>query len=418
MLPKMSARFLLASVGSDGDLLPVRALALRLRARGHDVRVCASPSGASLFEERGLDFHPLGIDMRDLLVRSAREARDSPVATFRTLLRLLRDGLGEQIDTLRELSRDRDALVGAGAVFGGATAAEAAGIPWRAVLLTPQLLASRHHPPPGITWQRLPGWVNAAAWWGERAVLNALTLPVLNAARARHGLRPVPDLHAHFAPPGRVLVATDPDLCPAPPDRDPGVVQTGSWEEPIQGDLPGEVRAFLEDGPAVYLGFGSMPDPDPGGTTALLARAVERAGLRALIGAGWAGLGEGALPPSCLRIGRIPHAVLFPRLLAVVHHGGSGTTAAAARSGVPQLAIPHLLDQFWFGDRIARAGLGPLPIRRRRLTPARLATALRALVQDPRHREAAAVLAARMRGRDGVGATVEVLEELVPGADP
>jgi vancomycin aglycone glucosyltransferase len=49
---------------------------------------------------------------------------------------------------------------------------------------------------------------------------------------------------------------------------------------------------------------------------------------------------------------------LFPRVAAVVHHGGAGTTTAAARAGVPQVAIPRNYDQHYFAGRIQRLGVG------------------------------------------------------------
>jgi len=73
------------------------------------------------------------------------------------------------------------------------------------------------------------------------------------------------------------------------------------------------------------------------------------------------------LPSRVLSVGTLDHARLFPRLDLVVHHGGAGTTAAALRAGVPQLIVPHILDQFFHGRRIAELGLGPKPAKKRAL---------------------------------------------------
>ena len=61
----------------------------------------------------------------------------------------------------------------------------------------------------------------------------------------------------------------------------------------------------------------------------------------------------------------VPHELLFPRMAAIVHHGGAGTTSVAAWAGVPQLVVPHLLDQFYWGGRVAQLGLGPSLLPRR-----------------------------------------------------
>ena len=102
-----------------------------------------------------------------------------------------------------------------------------------------------------------------------------------------------------------------------------------------------------------------MPDPDPRTTTDGLLAAIEAIGCRALISRGWAGLGEAALPEHVMVVGSVSHARLFPRVAAVVHHGGAGTTHTAARAGVPQVVVPHLLDQYYFARRVHDLGVAP-----------------------------------------------------------
>jgi UDP:flavonoid glycosyltransferase YjiC (YdhE family) len=165
-------------------------------------------------------------------------------------------------------------------------------------------------------------------------------------------------------------------------------------EEP----LPPKLEAFLEAGPPpVYLGFGSMTDPDPARTTRCLLQALERAGLRAVVSEGWAGLGGGALPEGVLAIGPVSHAALFRRVAAVVHHGGAGTTTTAARAGAPQILVPHVLDQFWWARRVAELGLGPPGIPRRRMNAERLCEALRSLADNDLLAERAAAFGERLR---------------------
>src|SRR6185503_12283234 len=98
--------------------------------------------------------------------------------------------------------------------------------------------------------------------------------------------------------------------------------------------------------------------------------------------AGWAGLGGPALPPGVLCLEAAPHAWLFPRMAAVVHHGGAGTTAAAFRAGVPQVVVPHLADQPFWGERVARLGVGPWPIARPQVTAENLSAAIQAASSD------------------------------------
>jgi len=125
-----------------------------------------------------------------------------------------------------------------------------------------------------------------------------------------------------------------------------------------------------------------MPDPVPGRTTRLILEATERAGIRAIIGGGWAGLGQGPLPEGVATVSEVSHPALFPRCAAVVHHGGAGTTTTAARAGVPQILVPHLLDQYYYAHRLWQLGVAPASIERGKLTAALLAGALGALADN------------------------------------
>jgi vancomycin aglycone glucosyltransferase len=124
---------------------------------------------------------------------------------------------------------------------------------------------------------------------------------------------------------------------------------------------------------------------------------VERAGVRAVISSGWAGLGEGALPETVHVTGPVAHAALFRRVAAVIHHGGAGTTTTAARAGAPQLLVPHILDQYHWAERIHRLGLGPPALPRRRLDAEQLAATLRATLDNELVAQRADELGARLR---------------------
>jgi UDP:flavonoid glycosyltransferase YjiC (YdhE family) len=150
----------------------------------------------------------------------------------------------------------------------------------------------------------------------------------------------------------------------------------------------------------VYLGFGSMMDPDPAGTTRLLLDAIGQSGCRAILARGWAGLGDGPLPDSVFAAGPLPHARLFPRLAAVVHHGGAGTTATASRSGIPQIVIPHLMDQHYWGHRLHLLGVAPPPLPSLELSAPRLAEMISASVENDHIADRARELAARLGADD------------------
>jgi len=125
---------------------------------------------------------------------------------------------------------------------------------------------------------------------------------------------------------------------------------------------------------------------------------------------GWGGLGKGDLPETILRVDSIPHDWLFPRVAAVVHHGGSGTTATGLRFGRPTVVVPFFADQPFWGERVYRLGAGPKPIPFTRLSVDNLARAIDLAVSDPSIRQNAEGLGARLQGEDGVGKAVSFIQ--------
>lgn len=194
----------------------------------------------------------------------------------------------------------------------------------------------------------------------------------------------------------------------------PGYNVTGYWfpqEEAWQP--PDDLRHFIEAGPpAIFIGFGSMPLRHPRQTTAFILEALARSGQRAILHAGWAGLAEPnvtQLPPHVFAIDYAPYRWLFPRTAAVVHHGGSGTTAAGLRAGVPALVVPFLFDQHFWGRRLADLGVAPPPLPFGRLTAETLAQAMSAAARDEEMRRRAAALGHKIRAENGLEAAVSVV---------
>jgi UDP:flavonoid glycosyltransferase YjiC (YdhE family) len=152
-----------------------------------------------------------------------------------------------------------------------------------------------------------------------------------------------------------------------------------------------------------------MADPDPAATTRSLLDAISKAGCRALISEGWAELGGGALPEGVMRVGGVSHPALFQRIAAVVHHGGAGTTTTAARAGIPQILVPHLLDQHYWAQRVQILGIGPPPIRRRTLTADVLADTITATLDNELVAERAQLLGKCLRKSIGADPTAVFL---------
>jgi len=175
----------------------------------------------------------------------------------------------------------------------------------------------------------------------------------------------------------RPWLAADPVLGPAAAaEGDIEVLQTGAWFLAERGSLPEEVEAFLTSGsPPIYLGLGSMRASSDTGR--VLVEAARALGLRSILSRGWADLEPPDPGPDCLLVDDIAHEALFPRVAAIVHHGGAGTTSAAARAGRPQVVVPHLYDQPYWAHRVQQLGIGVSGPSRGELSATMLAAALR-----------------------------------------
>lgn len=370
-------RIVLAAEGTRGDAQPLIELGARLCAAGHDAVVCSAPDFAAQAAACGVPFVAAGTSIRDYLANRAAVIERGPISTLREGIRVFGQRFEAHLAALLDLARGADLVVGAGAELAASIAAEANGAPYRYVLYCPGMIPSREHAPVFLPWQQLPEWMNRALWpvvMGPAAfALRGATAP----ARRRLGLAPYRDVYRMMLG-ARPLLAVDPLLARAPHDAPFPLDQVPALH-PTAGDaLPAKLEAFLEAGPPpVYFGFGSMPDPDPAATTRTLLDAIVRAGCRAVIGSGWAALGDGALPEGVVAVDAVSHPMLFSRCAAVVHHGGAGTTTTAARAGVPQIVVPHLADQFYWARRAAQLGIAVPAMSRRSLDATRLALCVR-----------------------------------------
>jgi UDP:flavonoid glycosyltransferase YjiC (YdhE family) len=404
-------RFFLATEGSRGDVQPFLALALALRARGHEVALAATPDFAGEAERLGVSFHGFGRDVREVF-REQAEVLANPINTLRYIRDNARRSLRAQFEVLGQ-AKGADLIVGASLFIAGSSGADALGVPYRYIAYTPQLLPSAAHPPPLVALQRLPRWMNRGSWAAYRWVLNRLMRKAMNNHRSMLGLPPIADVVTEVS--RAVLVAADPDLAPLPADiASAGHVATGSWHLNEDHALSPEIEAFLDAGsPPVYVGFGSMPDTKPERTTRAIVDAIAAAGQRAIVCAGWSKIGHGATDRRVLAIEAAPHAKLFPRMAAIIHHGGAGTTAAATRAGVPQVVVPHAWDQFRWAHCVEQAGIGAKSLKRTKLSARELASRIAHALGDPGVRERAAQMGMRVRARDGLSAAVLELERIV-----
>lgn len=398
-------RVLLSTIGSRGDVQPVVALALRLREIGHEARLCAPPDFREWVEGLGINFVPLGPEVRP---------GTKPDSEFRRLgatpegRQQLMDGtVATQFETLLPAAEGCDVVLGWSALQVAAPSiAEKLGIRHVYATFSPNQLPSGQHPP-----IPLPGWVHPAGadnrtlWEMESRRWNDQWRPAVNSNRARIGLGPIEDVLSHMNSP-RPWLAADPVLGPWPGSDGLQVTQTGAWLMRDTRPLPDELARFLDAGePPVFFGFGSTGDAQAEVVTTMVA-AARAVGRRAVISSGWADLELAAAADDMLVIGEANFQALFPRVAAAVHHGGSGTTTVTSISGTPHVIVPHRYDQFYWAERVEALGIGARHEGTKPTVESLTATLDRAL--RPEVAVAAKAVAAEMV-RDGVEIAADLL---------
>lgn len=401
----------LLALGSRGDVLPYLALGEALVRAGHNATFISFASFGPMFAGSPVVFQPISGDAEALVQQSGANLL-ALASGFGRAAQAIAAGLSD----LGPVVAESDLLLNQlpGGVYGGELA-EKYGVPMALVGVLPL------HPTAAFPAAGLPKFLDGSAVYNqfthlfaEQLAWELLRRPV-SALRQQLELgalsRLHPFRHRKMLP---VLYGFSRHVVPPPPDWGDNVHVTGWWfPEPEAWQPPAALMQFLEAGPPpVFIGFGSMPLKHPAKLTGLILEALHLTGQRAVLGAGWAGLGRENLPETVFALDYAPYGWLFPRMAAVVHHGGSGTTGFGVRAGVPALVVPFLFDQYDWGARLYRLGVAARPLPVKQINVRRLAERLEQLVGQGEMRRRAAILGRLVAGEDGLRRAVTVIGNL------
>lgn len=423
---------LIMTLGTRGDVQPFVALAQSMEAAGHEAVLCAPHRFADFATGNGVTF--AGVDdgpMRQLDTPSA--AGEAFGGGVQARLRQIREmpSMFDQVlaDSWQVAAHGAgsgaDVVVHNGQILAGQHVAEALGIPAVLGLPLPMYLPTRAYPWPGQSLPfGLPGWLNRATFSGMRLPATMFGRVIDRWRRDGLGLSPRPGRHDPTVRPdggpAPVLHAYSPSVLPRPVDWPADAEVTGYWLLPPEPELPADVEQFLADGQApLFAGFGSMSGLDPQTRTRAVVEAAALTGNRLVLATGWGGLdAETARAAAAehdvdlLVAGDVDYQRLFPRMAAIVHHGGAGTTGTAFAAGRPQVVCPFVADQPFWG-RVAHArGVAPEPLSQAKLAGPVLAARI-ADACAPESRSAAARLGDRVARDRGLDRAVELIERAV-----
>eukprot|EP01006_Ploeotia_vitrea_P051690 TRINITY_DN67589_c1_g1_i1.p1 TRINITY_DN67589_c1_g1~~TRINITY_DN67589_c1_g1_i1.p1 ORF type:complete len:688 (-),score=58.50 TRINITY_DN67589_c1_g1_i1:131-1915(-) len=427
-------------IGSRGDVQPFVAFAQGLQQHGHTVRLATHECFRTFVTDQGVGFYPLAGDPKELMafmvehpdmittnVEEIKKHRATLKAIFASCWKACTAVEGSETEEYHP-----DVLVSNPPVQVHVHIAEKLQIPVQ-IYFTMPWTPTRDFPHPLHTigtevYGNKASYrvVDELIWMGSAALINDFrkttlglsTTSILKGGTATKRLQ-VP--HVYCMSPG---------LVQKPKDWPDHTKIVGFWFLDLLQDYtpPPDLAKFLANTddidewkkPTIYIGFGSITVDDPDQLARNVFAAVEKAGVRAVVGRGWADLGDASSDDNSLKppksvhiIGNCPHDWLFPQLDAVVHHGGAGTTACGLRHGKPTVIVPFFGDQFFWGDIVHRRKAGPAPIPAKDLTADSLAAAIR-FALEPTTMQNAQEVGQAINNEDGVGEAVKLFHEWLP----
>ena len=418
-------KVVLLTVGPLGALRPMLALAVELRAAGHEVVLGSHENYRVLVEEWGVGFSPIAPDSAGLASDRSRDSQFSAAGNPIKYFNALRIEAGELstaavevFNRSLELCRECDVILYHAHMHVAASIAEHLGItaiqtyntPVTPTSAFPSYIRLRHSKKTTPFSNRMSFFLrDIVTWLPYRGTINKwrhdkLGMPPIGF------MGPYRALDSQHSP---LLYSISPSMLPCPNDWPDWVHLTGYWQLPKISDYvpPDELVQFLESGaPPICIGFGSMSYGDASSMTSMVVEAVTKCNCRAILLSGWQGMKKTSLPDSIYMCEDVPHSWLFERVSASVNAGGIGTLSAALQAGLPSLVVPFGGDNVFWGWQAANMGVGPDPIPVKEMTADLLTERLKDLVGNAAYIKVAQKTSVLMQKENGTAEAVKLIE--------
>jgi len=382
--------------GTRGDVQPMLALAIGLKKNGHEVILCGPPENEELVNKYNCPFVAFGPNYKELFKQNAQMKGG---ATAAPSPKEMKKETENQINKLPKIIEGSNLVLGVGFVLGVHTVADLLKIPYRFVIFYPMLLGTSKKDP----------LINRLLFGLGRSMTNLVMKSFINNSRTKLDLPPINDVWKHWMG-EHVIAACDKELNAVRDGVAFNFTQTGYMLLPSQNELPENVDNFLKSGkPPIYIGFGSNPVDRPEKYNHIFNEVSKETNQRLIISKGWATLPENN-SADILYVDEMPFELLFPRLAAIVYHGGTGTMAVAARAGIPQAAFPFMADQFENRKQIVKLGIGPNTCDFKKLSAKALSAAITDCVNNIGFKKKACEISDKLKTTNGLDLTINLVE--------
>ena len=407
-------------------MFPYVALGKGLVERGHRVIICTNSRFKEFVKQSGLEYAFMSDEITQLIEsamgRRLLEGLTNFVGFCKAIYRLMKKIGPLQVENLEDAwaatrNHKPDLIVFSPKNHVAIHFAEKLNIQAISTQLFPQHVSTAAYPTLGFPKLINTSWYNKFTYSVVRFLSASIGGKHIKLWRKSNGLPPAfCGLDICHDPSGRtipVINGYSASLIPVADDCPTSVHTSGFWflQQAENWSPPEALVRFLADGPPpVYVGFGSMAPSDSKKLTEIIISAIEKCGCRGIIATGWGGLNPDHLSDTIFNVSNVPHDWLFPRVSAVVHHGGAGTTAAGLKAGAPTLVCPFFGDQPLWGQVVYELGVGVAPIPQKTLDVEKLSSAIHALLTSPSIKKRALELSVQINKEDGIAAAIDVIE--------
>lgn len=411
--PAESYHFVLLTIGSRGDVQPYIALGKGLIAEGHKVTIATHSEFEEWIVSYGINFKEVAGNPAELMSLMVTHGSMS-VSFLKEASAKFKGWIGELLQSSWDACQDADILIESPSAMSGIHIAEALGIPYMRAFTMPWT-RTRAYPHAFIVPDSKKGgsynylthvMFENVFWKGISGQVNRWRVETLGLRRTN-----LVKLQQYRIP---FLYNVSPAMFPPSVDYPDWVKVTGYWfldegsldYNPPQGLVDFLAEAKRNNEKVVYIGFGSIVVSDSKKLTKAVVEAVMELGVKCILNKGWSDRGSGSkdeieveLPDSIYDSGSIPHDWLFSQIDAAVHHGGSGTTGATMRAGLPSIIKPFFGDQFFYGSLVEERGVGMLL---KTLNAKSLTKALKTITTEEKYLTRAQAVAQAMEHETGV----------------
>ena len=412
----------LITIGSRGDVQPYIALGQGLIKEGHTVTIITHAEFKDFVEENGIKFKSIAGNPAELMALMV-EHESMSIGMLREASKKFGGWIKELLSTSWDACKDQnfDIIIESPSCIAGIHIAEALRVAYFRAFTMPWT-RTRAYPHAFVVPDKKRGGnynymsyvlFENVYWRGTSAAINKWRVDSLGLGKTS-----LEQLQQNKVP---FLYNVSPTIFPPSVDFNEWVKVTGYWflDQKSNYSPPQELVSFINKSrenkkKLVYIGFGSIVVSNASEMTQCIVDAVKKADVYCILNKGWSErLGDKSaktidieLPECIFNAGNVPHDWLFPQLDGAVHHGGSGTTGATLRAGLPTIIRPFFGDQFFYANRVEEIGVG---VALRKFNSKALTNALVEITTKDRYKERALLIKKRINKENGVKTAINCI---------